>query len=227
LPLHQWRFCPILPIVFYTGAQRWELPSDIGHLMNLPVLLERFIPRHDTLFLDLKTTEPEQLTKENHPFGWVLQVIQKEEATQEEFKEALHFAVQHLELILPDERANWERLMHFLFAFINHRREQSEQSELFEVVRDAVTDKFHRKEMEKMGKTIAQALIEEGEIKGKIEGKIEGLHDAVSLGLELKFGTDSMSLMDRVRKVESVEKLEKIIKTIKTAKKIEEVEKLI
>jgi len=219
LPIHQWRFCPILPIVFYTGTQRWELPSDIGQLMNLPVSLERFIPRHDTLFLDLKTTEPSQLIKENHPFGWVLQVIQKEEATQEEFKDALHFAVQHLELMLPDERANWERLMHFLFAFINHRREQSEQSELLEVVQNAVSDKSHRKEMEKMGKTIAEALIEKGEIKG--------LRDAVSLGLELKFGTDSMSLMDKVRKVESVEKLEKIIKTIKTAKKIDEIEKLI
>lgn len=223
LPLHQWKFCPILPIVFYTGSKRWELPSDIGQLMNLPVSLERFIPRHDTLFLDLKTIEPEQLTKEDHPFGWVLQVIQKEEATGEEFKEALHFAVQHLELMLPEERVNWERLMHFLFAFINHRREQSEQSELFEVVQSAVSDRSHRKEMEKMGKTIAQALIEEGEIKGKIEG----LHDAVSLGLELKFGTESVTLMDKVRKVESVEKLEKIIRTIRTAKKIDEIENLI
>jgi len=227
LPLHQWRFCPILPIVFYTGDQRWELPSDMRQLMDLPVSLEKFIPRHETLFLDLKTTEPERLTKENHPFGWVLQVIQKEEAAQEEFKDALHFAVQHLELMLPDERVNWEKLMHFLFAFINHRRKQSEQSELFEVVQNAVSDKSHRKEMEKMGKTIAQALIEEGEIKGKIEGRIEGLHDAVSLGLELKFGPDSIALMDKVLKVESVEKLEKIIKTIKIAKKIEEIEKLI
>ena len=125
--------------------------------------------------------------------------------------------------------------MHFLFAFINHRREQSEQSELFEVVQNAVSGKSHRKEMEKMGKTIAQALIEEGEIKGeikgkiegKIEGRIDGLHDAVSLGLELKFGTDSIVLMDKVLKVESVEKLEKIIKTIRIAKKIEEIEKLI
>jgi hypothetical protein len=129
--------------------------------------------------------------------------------------------------MLPDERANWEKLMHFLFAFINHRREQSEQSELFEVVQNAVSDKSHRKEMEKMGKTIAQALMEEGEIKGEIKGKIDGLKDAVSLGLELKFGTDSIVLMDRVLKVESVERLEKIIKTIRTAKKIEEIEKLI
>jgi hypothetical protein len=58
-------------------------------------------------------------------------------------------------------------------------------------------------------------LLQKGE-----EGKIEGLHDAVSLGLELKFGTDSIALMDKVRKVESVEKLEKIIKTIKTAKRL-------
>ena len=113
--------------------------------------------------------------------------------------------------------------MHFLFAFINHRRKQSEQSELFEVVQNAVSDKSHRKEMEKMGKTMAQALMEEGEIKGKRDG----LHEAVSLGLELKFGTDSITLMDKVRKVESIERLEKIIKTIRIAKKIEEIEKLI
>jgi hypothetical protein len=79
--------------------------------------------------------------------------------------------------MLPDERANWEKLMHFLFAFINHRRNQSEQSKLLEVVQNAVSDKSHRKEMEKMGKTMAQALMEEeakdGRLAEQIKSRIE------------------------------------------------------
>jgi hypothetical protein len=219
LSLHQWKFYPILPIVFYTGSQRWELPSGIHQLMDLPDSLEKFIPHHETLYLDLKTVKPEELTTDDHPFGWVLRVIQKEDATREEFEQVLHFAIQHLEKMRPEEKVNWEKLMHFLFAFISHRRKQSEQSELFDVIKNTISEKSHQKEVENMEKTIAQALME--------EGKKEGLCDAVSLGLELKFGDDGIALMNKVRKLKSIEKLEEIIRTIRSAKKIDEIKKLI
>jgi hypothetical protein len=78
-----------------------------------------------------------------------------------------------------------------------------------------------------MGKTMAQYLIEQGGKKGKIEGKKEGLVEAVSLGLELKFGPDGLILMEKVQKVESLEKLELIKEAIKINNNLSDIEKLI
>ena len=42
VPKSQWRLRPILPIVFYTGAQRWHTPLTLTALMDIPGVLTRF-----------------------------------------------------------------------------------------------------------------------------------------------------------------------------------------
>jgi hypothetical protein len=86
IPLNQWRFHPILPVVFYTGEQQWNELLDIRHLIDLPASLEEYIPRHKIVFFNLKDTPSEKLVEHNHPLGWVLQVMQIEKADTEEFK---------------------------------------------------------------------------------------------------------------------------------------------
>ena len=44
VPKSEWRLRPILPIVFYTGAQRWQIPLSLTSLMDLPEALSRFVP---------------------------------------------------------------------------------------------------------------------------------------------------------------------------------------
>lgn len=75
-----------------------------------------------------------------------------------------------------------------------------------------------------MRQSAAYDIIKEEGLK---EGRKEGLYDSILFGLELKFGTDGLALMEKVRKIESFEKLEIIKEAIKIASKIEEVEKLI
>ncbi|MBI1928285.1 Rpn family recombination-promoting nuclease/putative transposase, partial [Candidatus Poribacteria bacterium] len=75
LPESQWRFRPILPIVFYTGSEKWETPLAISALMDLPRELEPFVPHYEALFFNLKETAPDELTRSEHPFGWVLRVL--------------------------------------------------------------------------------------------------------------------------------------------------------
>jgi hypothetical protein len=52
--------------------------------------------------------------------------------------------------------------------------------------------------------------------------RIEGLLEAIELGLELKFGTSSLSVMDEISQIEDVEQLRKIKEGIKTATSIDE-----
>ncbi len=63
--------------------------------------------------------------------------------------------------------------------------------------------------------------------EGRKEGRKEGLYDAISLGLELKFGVEGVALMDKVQKIDSMEKLEIIKEAVKFANSAKEIEKLI
>jgi flagellar biosynthesis/type III secretory pathway protein FliH len=86
-----------------------------------------------------------------------------------------------------------------------------------------------------MGKTMAQELIEEGMKaglkqglqQGKIEGKIEGLQEAISLGLEIRYGNDGLALLENIVKINSIEKLEEIMSALKVSKKVDDIKKLI
>ena len=96
VPKSRWRFCPILPIVFYTGDQKWTTPLTLNAVMDIPDALSRFVPKFDALLLSVKETEESELTKTNHPLGWALTVLQKEGATVEELSEALIEALSHI-----------------------------------------------------------------------------------------------------------------------------------
>jgi hypothetical protein len=63
--------------------------------------------------------------------------------------------------------------------------------------------------------------------KGIQQGKREGIYEAISFGLELKFGLTGLTLMDEIRKVESLEKLEGIKEAVKRARTLEEMKQLL
>ena len=106
IPKSQWRLRPVVPIVFYTGDQKWKTPLSLHALMDLPDMFSRFVPKFDTLFLSVKETDAADLTKTNHPFGWLLTVIQKEHADKEEIRTALVEAVRHIYTLEPQKRNN-------------------------------------------------------------------------------------------------------------------------
>lgn len=220
LPLHQWRFNPILPVVFYTGDQRWDRLLDMSQLMELPNSMGRYVPKMEMEFFNLKATPPEKLVEWDHPIGWVMRVMQKESATKEEFSNALKLAIGHLEKLSTEERINWSKLIYFILAFIYHRRGTGERSELLKTVNTAIADANRRKESENMVKTIAQALIEEGEETGKIEAK----QDALIKILYRRFEISQEAIAERVRSIDQIEELDELIDRALTANTFDEVE---
>ena len=89
LPKREWRFQPIIPIVFYIGNQKWETFPSLEALMDLPEVLSRFVPKFDALLLDVKRAADETLLQSNHPFGWLLTMLKQESADTEAFIAAL------------------------------------------------------------------------------------------------------------------------------------------
>jgi len=228
VPKSQWNFRPILPVLFYTGKPSWDMPINIKDAMKqLPKPLERFVPNHDTLFLNLKATEKEKLTAYEHSFGWILRVIQQENASTEELVRELESAIQQLDKLPEKESNQWIRAMHYILLLIYNRREPDEHTKLTDIVANAVQDRKRREEVSKMGRTIAQALIEEGkeigmEIgveKGIIQTKQEVLLDLI----RFRFQGIIPEINAKIRSIQDVDRLTALFHRALRANSIDEI----
>ena len=130
IPKSQWRFRPIIPIVFYTGDQTWQTPVSLTTRMDLPDVLSEFVPQFNTLFLSVKDTDTANLTRTDHPFGWLLTVLQKEHANKEDIRTALMEAVAHIDTLDEEKTQQWKRAIFYLYLLILHRRPSEEHGEL-------------------------------------------------------------------------------------------------
>jgi predicted transposase/invertase (TIGR01784 family) len=228
IPLTKWRFYPILPVVFYTGDQKWDKPLDIKQLFDLPKSLEEFIPQHKTILFNLKATSPERLVEYDHPFEWILRLMQKEKADTDEVRDSIKIAIEHLKLMLPEERANWSKLIYFMMAFIYERREDSEHEEFLNIIKNSIDNNSQRKEVEEMGKTMSQVLQERGEAIGEArgieKGTIETKQDTIIKLMRLKFESVPEILVKNVKSINKVDQLDAIFERAVIAKTINDVE---
>ena len=152
------RLLPVIPIVFYTGAENWITPIDLAGLMNLPPELERFVPKWDTLFLNLHRMPPDTLTHFDTAVGYALQALQAEREPLAELERVLKEALAGLEGLTEEQSGQWVRVAWYLVLLAYHRRERPEYNELVQLIRaEAKGSKFReRTEVENMAETMAQ-----------------------------------------------------------------------
>ena len=162
VPKSEWRLRPVLPIVLYTGDQPWQVPLTLSAIMDIPEELDQFIPKFETLLLSVKETGTETLIKTDHPFGWLLTVLQKERSDKQSLIEAMNGAITRFKTLEPEQRS---RALHYLMMFVTSRRPPEENQELTQIIQQNAKDM----EVEIMVKTMADVLIEQGIEQGKAE----------------------------------------------------------
>jgi len=207
VPESEWRFQPILPVLFYTGDSNWNAPLNVTALMDLPPELEPFVPQHKTLFLNLNAIAPEKLTEHPHPLGWILRIIKNEKASLEELVNELKQAVKNIDELTVDERIQWQMAIHYILLLIYHRREPFERAQLTEIVTKSVQNRKREEEVSNMGRTIAQALIEEGEQRGIERGQVKNAQSSTLDVLTTRFPALYPTLTDLKERVQQIENL--------------------
>ena len=215
VPKSQWRFRPIVPIVFYTGEQTWRTPLVLSEQMNLPAMLSEFIPTFNTLFLSVKDADAADLTKTDHPLGWLLTVLQKEHANKEDIRAALMEAVAHIDTLDAEETQQWQRAIFYLYLLILHRRPSVEHDELKTLVHQHIQETSRREETKVMAQTMAQYLIEQGETQAK--------RDAVLKLLRLRFDLVPESLINKISTTPSLSQLDTLFERVATAKTLDDI----
>ena len=240
VPKGQWRFRPILPIVFYTGEQRWATPLTLDAIMDIPDVLSRFVPKFDTLFLGVKDTDESELTKTDHPLGWLLTVLQKEQGSVEALSEALIEALSHISTLDEASAQQRQRAISYLLLLILHRRPVDEQSELTHLLGQHVQEASDREELELMAQTMAEHLIEQGKAQGIEQGieqgKAQGIEQGIEQGkvqekqsdvlkvLQLRFHTIPESIANKISSIQSLSRLDSVLEQAVTAKALNEID---
>ena len=233
LPENERRLQPILPILFYTGDRPWTVPVSPTAIMDVPEILERFVPSFDTLFLGVKETEAAALTQSGHPLGWLLRVLQKEHSDETEISEALADAMSHIASVDENFAPQIAEALRYFVQLIFHRRSLDERDALVDIIRQHIQD---HKELETMAQTTAEFLIEQGEAKGKAEGKAEGREegraegraegkqDAVLKLLQFKFQDVPEVLSREISNIHNLTRLDTLLEQAMTAQSLEEID---
>ena len=226
-PVSEWRLQPILPILFYTGDGRWTAPLSLTAIMDVPEILSRFVPSFDTLFLGVKSTDPEVLTQAGHPLGWLLSVLQREDAEDtSEISEALSAAVSHLAAVDESFAPQVAEAFRYFVRLIYHRRSVDEREGLIGIIREHIQNE---KELETMAQTTAELLIEqgrvEGKVEGRVEGKVEGKQDAVLKILQSRFQDVPDTLSQKIAEIQSIPKLDTLLERAMIAESLEQIDK--
>jgi hypothetical protein len=124
----------------------------------------------EPLFVNLANTDPEVLRSQLGTFGWVLWLIQQKRRNEAAFRDVLGQVVAQVDRLHAKQRGRWEHLLWFAHALVYHARETPERERLADFIRVTV-QKAEQTEVQNMGKTIAESLIEEGKSAGIAEGK--------------------------------------------------------
>ena len=215
VPKSQWRLRPILPIVFYTGTQRWNTPLTLTAIMDIPEVLTRFVPTFDTLFLSVRETAAARLTETDHPLGWLLTVVQKEDADKDSISDALLSALSHLNT-LTTEQAQGRRAIIYLLLLVLHRRPVEEHEELIKLI-DQYTQGM---EVETMAQSMAEVLIEQGIEQGETRAKRELLLKL----LQFRFETVPESVVTRITSIGSLSQLDLLFEKALTVESLDEID---
>ena len=231
VPKSEWRLRPILPIVLYSGDRRWLVPLSLTAIMDIPEILNRFVPKFDTLFLSVKETNPHELTKVDHPFGWLLAVLHNEKADKQTIIDSLTETINYLNTLEPEQSEQRLRAIHYILLFIMNRRNADEHSELIELVQQQ-TDEM---EVETMAKTMADVYIEQGKAQGIEQGKAQGIQQGEKRGeiqakrevflklLDLRIGDIPETVSKRVSRIRSRSRLDSLLEQVATAKTLDDI----
>jgi hypothetical protein len=214
------RLQPVLPVVLYTGAGRWDA---LGRLADLVEMGERFaavIPAHDPLFVNLGGLPPARLESPGGFFGWVLRLVQQRHARPAEFQGLLRRAVAHLEGMPAAERLRWLELLSHIHALVYYERNPAEHPGLQGEIEASVRTDEHRQEVAAMGRTIADEL----RAQGRKEGAAQALQQAILRHLRRRFGEPPPETVAAVEAATSVKQLNGWLDRVITAARLEDID---
>ena len=196
--------------------------------MDIPDLFSRFVPTFDILFLSVKQTDEADLTKTDHPFGWLLTVLQKEHADKEVIRTALIEAMSHINTLGEEQAQQRRRAISYLLLLILHRRPAEEHEELSILVDQHIEQPSDREEVGSMAQTMAEHLIEHGKAQGIEQGIEQGetraKQEILLKLIRFQFESVPESVTNQITSIQSLSRLDSLFERVLTAQTLDEID---
>ncbi len=209
--LRGFRFHPVLPIVCYWGTRSWSDVTPMPSLVHHGKLFGRQLPELEPIFLDLARIDAEELRSQTGLIGWVLWLVQQRQFGRAAFQGVLRPVVQRLDTLPAGQRDRWEQLLWFAHALVYHERDPGDREQCAEFIRDSVRAS-RQAEVTSMGKTIADALRDEGK------------REALLRQLRLRFKKLPPAIEAKVQATEDSEQLDAWLDAVVTTRKLDDID---
>ena len=213
VPKSQWRFRPIIPVVFYTGQSEWRPVISMEALMTVPEPLLRFVPRFETLFLGIQTEPDVNLLKTEGPFGWLMTVLKRADTPDPSvFVSVLETLGDHLGELRESERAAWTQAVYYLHLLVFHRRSVGERADLERIV----SEHHEALSLSQQEVTFMQSMAEHYLQQGIEQGIEQGTRDTTIRNtlalLRSKFSGEAVNEVARgLQRINDVKQLEQLL----------------
>ncbi|MYB64498.1 Rpn family recombination-promoting nuclease/putative transposase [Candidatus Poribacteria bacterium] len=220
VPVSQQRLSPILPIVFYTGDRRWEIPVTLNAVMDVPELMTRFVPTFETLFLAVKDTDTDEFLEQNHPFGWLMSVTQQVSTDEKPIDDTLMEALTRLDTLSPEESLLHAHALIYLSHLVVSKRPQAEREHLIEHILIHNRDT----EVENIIMTGAEALVQQGKAEGLEQGRIDEKRTDVLKVVRHKFADFSDVVLNEISGIDDLVHLDELFDQILAAESFDDID---
>jgi hypothetical protein len=171
------------------------------------------------VFVNLSQTDSEVLQSRARTFGWVLWLIQQKRRNEAKFRDVLRQVVSRVDRLYRTQHGRWEHLLWFAHALVYHARKTPEREPFADFIRTTVRQ-MEQPEVQIMGKTIAEALREEGKAQGVLEGTLASKRETL---LRLKFKRVSPAISAQIEAAQDGQQLDNWLDAFATAEKITDI----
>ena len=185
------RYPIIVPIIIYTGNEKWKIPKNFKEKQISDYVFENYKIDLEYNLIEINKLSKSFLLQIQSLFGYGM-IIEKSKNKQE-LKENLELIVKH-----ANNKKQLYEISNIIYYLLNDTLEEVTKNELLEKLEikikkgDIMSDLYERlvnenREMIRKGK-------KEGKIEGKIEGKLEVAKRLIKKGIDEKIIIESTEI---------------------------------
>ncbi len=189
-----------MPIVLYTADLPWGSNESLRDLIEGPPELRDLAPDWRPFFWNLSEHPAEELLSG----GPMMQLLAAMRARREEtsaYEAVCRRAATNLSSLSDTDMVRWQELNHGLLSIGFRYRPSTEHQALVEIVRE--TNRRQEGEVSRMAETIANYLME----KGQVRGQLLAYREIVRALLEAKHGPLPESILQRIDACDDCQRL--------------------
>ena len=156
------------------------------------------------------------MTQTDHPFAWLMTVLQKEFDDKESMQDALDTALTQLDTIIDEDPTLHRNAMIYLSLIVRCRRHENEQTPLLRMINTRTEDE----EVKRIIMTGAEALIQQGLEQGRINEK----RTAVLKIVRYRFAEKSDTVLNEITAIDDLVHLDELFDQVLTAETFEDID---